>query len=163
MSHQYLVPLIDIGLQFKVSETGGLTHELGKVNFMMPGAACLSCIGHLPAQLLSAEALPPEKRALLAKEGYVIGETEPEPSMMAFNALPAARAVQLLSIWLAGRGDVETTCYEQFAPFTLHSRPLISLVRKHKRLGCIFCGKDSLVLSRGDSVSMLVHEQADAA
>src|SRR2546426_10684341 len=92
MSYQYLVPVIDMGVQLVV-ESGKLTHAAGKVVRLGPGFPCLWCYGDITAERVMEENLPPAERTKLAREGYVRGLDLPNPSVVTFNTSVASAAV----------------------------------------------------------------------
>lgn len=165
LCHQYFVPIIDLGLQFKVDTVSHkVSHEVGKVNLMAPSSPCLLCIGHLPGDQLRIESLSPAQRVAEERQGYIIGGDEPEPSMMIFNAGVAARGAQIAIMWLSGSGSVDRNTYEQFSPFGVNNRPLVSRVRKRHGSDCPFCSESSRYLAKGNSLAMLtIHVETKVA
>ncbi len=59
---QYLIPLLDVGVQFVVGQDGAVVNEIGRVNLCRPGTPCLWCSGHINSERLAAEAMPREER-----------------------------------------------------------------------------------------------------
>jgi len=92
LSYQYLVPVIDMGVQLVV-ESGRLTHAAGKVVRLGPGFPCLWCYGDITSERVMEENLPPADRARLAREGYVRGLDVPHPSVVTFNTSVSSAAV----------------------------------------------------------------------
>jgi molybdopterin/thiamine biosynthesis adenylyltransferase len=44
LSQQYLIPLLDLGVQFSVRDTGAIANEIGRINLVRPGTPCLYCV-----------------------------------------------------------------------------------------------------------------------
>ena len=157
LCQQYYVPLLDLGVQFVADpETGQLVREIGKVNLVLPGSPCLSCVGHIDGRVLAEEGLPPEVRNRRRAEGYIRGEGVPEPAMMVFNMQIAGRGIQLLLAWATGLHTVNTTAYERFSFLGLAGSQRISPTRKHADNECPICSAASLIRGAGDRHSMLV-------
>lgn len=91
-AHQYLVPLIDMGIRIDARE-GRFQAAGGRVTLVGPGLACLRCSGHLDPDRLRAELLSPDERTALAAEGYVQGIVAPQPAVISLNSTVASLAV----------------------------------------------------------------------
>lgn len=92
LSYEKGVLLIDMGSAFRVTE-GAPTVGAGRVVVAGPGRPCLACWGHIDANRIRIETLPPDERERQAAEGYVSGVDVPQPSVIAFNTLVAGAAV----------------------------------------------------------------------
>ena len=104
-AYQSHVPVIDMGTAFRVDETGQMIGNAGRVVIIGPGRPCLGCWGHIDADALRAETLPPDERDRLAAEGYIAGADVAQPSVMAFNTMVAGAAVvELLRLVTAFAG-----------------------------------------------------------
>ncbi|HYD78942.1 MAG TPA: ThiF family adenylyltransferase [Paucimonas sp.] len=157
LCHQYFVPVLDLGVQFGADvESGKLVKEVGRVNLMLPGSACMCCTGHIDPQRLALESLSREDQEKRRAEGYVIGSDVEEPSMMAFNMQVAARGIQLCTQWITGLKPIDTTAYEAFRFIGLNGEPGMKPVRKRSDSQCLFCGVNSSLLGVGNLASMLV-------
>ena len=93
IAYRYLVPTIDLGTVFRVDESGFMTSDAGRVVVIGPGRPCLSCWGHIDPHALRIESLAATDREALAREGYIEGAHEAQPSVMAFNTLVAGAGV----------------------------------------------------------------------
>lgn len=93
LAYSHLIPVIDLGVAFRVDATGRVTGDAGRVAVIGPAKPCLGCWGHLDPNALRAEALSMEERQDLADEGYIGGADEPQPSVMAFDTMVAGAAV----------------------------------------------------------------------
>jgi hypothetical protein len=97
----YLIPVIDMGLIIE-PHTEGLskyTNIQGRVTVLFPGATCLICRGTINVQLAREENLKrnnPLGYARQKEEAYVIGERNPNPSVITFTTEVATMAVNEL-------------------------------------------------------------------
>lgn len=91
-AYQYLVPVVDMGIQFEVDPSGAL-HGGGKVVRLGPGFPCAWCYGFLDPGRVAEESMEPQQRETLAKEGYVRGVDAPAPTVISFNGAVASAAV----------------------------------------------------------------------
>lgn len=92
LAYEKGILLFDMGSAFRVAESG-VTAGAGRVVVVGPGRPCLACWGHIDANRIRIETLPPEEREKQAVEGYVSGIDVPQPSVVAFNTLVAGAAV----------------------------------------------------------------------
>lgn len=88
MAHQYLIPLIDTGVDIQPdpNKPGGITRIGGRVMLIYPDGPCLGCLGILEPKLLQAEIegkLP----------SYVQGQNIAAPSVISLNGTVASLAV----------------------------------------------------------------------
>jgi molybdopterin/thiamine biosynthesis adenylyltransferase/proteasome lid subunit RPN8/RPN11 len=102
-AYWYLVPVIDMGFMIS-SKAASITGLYGRVTTLMPGTPCLFCRRRLNLEALRSEVLPEEERAALAREGYVAGLGEPDPSVITFTTMTAAFALNELLDRLIGYG-----------------------------------------------------------
>jgi molybdopterin-synthase adenylyltransferase len=93
VAYSHFIPVIDLGTVFRVDTTGKIVGEAGRVVVIGPGRPCLGCWGHLDANLLRIEALPPYDRESEILAGYIEGADEPQPSVIAFNTMVAGAGV----------------------------------------------------------------------
>lgn len=92
LSYEKAVLLFDMGSAFRVNDDI-VTQGSGRVVVIGPGRPCLACWGHIDANRIRIESLPPEERSQQAAEGYVSGADVPQPSVVAFNTLISGAAV----------------------------------------------------------------------
>lgn len=154
LSHQYLVPLLDLGVEFSADkETGTIKSDVGKVNLALPGAPCLWCSGHIDSQRLRWESMPPESQQREIRDGYVPNWELPEPSMMMFNGEVANRGAQKLLGYFTGLLAADPETYERFS-FLGDSRfKHCAPVRKRHQESCPICSQGG-VIAMGDAVPM---------
>lgn len=98
--NQYLVPLLDLGVQFSINSNGEVVNEIGRINLSLPGTPCLTCTGHINPARLAAESIPLEERE--RNGSYLRGLADPQPSMMAFNMEIVGRGMQVLMGYFSG-------------------------------------------------------------
>jgi len=154
--HQYFIPLLDLGVQFVASHKDGkIANNIGKVNLVLPGTACLLCSNHVNPERVRFEGLPDDQKRQYLKDGYIRGAQEEEPSMMMFNMEVASRGIQLLLSHMLGINSVPVDHYERFSFLGMNGARHHKEVKKKQDESCIFCGKASLCLGRGDSVPLL--------
>lgn len=84
LAFQYLIPLIDMGIDIQALEDGKIRTAGGRVAVILPDAPCLACIG-----ILTPEKLQRENE----KSGYVSGEDIPSPSVISLNGVVASLGV----------------------------------------------------------------------
>jgi molybdopterin/thiamine biosynthesis adenylyltransferase len=92
-AYRHLVPVVDLGVAFRVGGSGRIVADAGRVVVVGPGRPCLACWGHLNPDELRREAQSEEDRARDVVAGYLEGVEEPQPSVMAFNTLVAGAGV----------------------------------------------------------------------
>lgn len=156
LCNQYYVPVLDLGVQFAADpETGELVKEIGKVNLVLPGQACMLCTQHINPKILHDEGLTPEQRVAHGK--YVEGVDEHEPSMMVFNMDVVARGLQLLAFWITGLAPVDPLAYERIHFLGVGAARGVRTVKKMRGGDCPYCGDQSCVLGVGGREPMWVH------
>jgi molybdopterin-synthase adenylyltransferase len=158
ISQKYLIPLLDVGVQFTVDKsTGGIINEVGRINLVRPGTACLWCTGHLSAARLAAEATPRQERE---REGsYLRGFDDPQPSMLAFNMELVGRALQIVIGFVTGLLSQPVHAYEQRTFLKAKGGSLVRHVAKQEAATCPICGQGGSV-GQGDAVSATITRRA---
>lgn len=91
LSAQYLVTLIDMGVEVQAS--AGATRAGGGVRVCRPGEPCLHCAGVIDPARVRAELLTPAEMAVEVARGYLRGLDTPAPSVVALNGVVASLAV----------------------------------------------------------------------
>jgi hypothetical protein len=91
-------PLLDIATG--VDERGTPVALGGRVAFVLPGEACLTCQGVLDSAEISRWAKPEHERALDRAHGY--GTGTPNPSVVYLNGLTVNAALAELGAWTSG-------------------------------------------------------------
>lgn len=91
-------PLLDIATG--VDERGIPVAIGGRVAFVLPGEACLTCQGELDSAEISRWAKPEHERALDRAHGYGTGTAN--PSVVYLNGLAVNAALAELGAWISG-------------------------------------------------------------
>jgi molybdopterin-synthase adenylyltransferase len=92
-AQQYLVPVIDMGVQVKAeADTGRIGSAGGRVAVVRPGDWCLWCTGDISAEEVRREGLSPHQRKAEQERGYV-GPDIPAPSVISLNGVVSSLAV----------------------------------------------------------------------
>jgi len=103
VSAQYLLTLIDMGINIQISERGGISRIGGRVMSQLPGDPCLDCIGILEPNALARELMSPEERQA---NPYVLGaEDEHAPAVVSLNGVVASLAVTEFLRIISGRWE----------------------------------------------------------
>jgi molybdopterin/thiamine biosynthesis adenylyltransferase len=97
----YLTPVIDMGLAIEVSRNPPyrVLSLDGRVTCLGPGETCLICRGVIDLRRASEESLKaanPEEYARQKEEAYVLGEGNPNPSVVTFTTEVATMAINEL-------------------------------------------------------------------
>lgn len=157
LAQQYLIALLDLGVEFVVDEKRTIANEVGRINLARPATPCLVCSGQIDFRRLAAEAVPKEERE---REGsYLRGMDDPQPSMMAFNMEVAARGMQILIGHITGAMPTGIEVLEQRTFFRRRGGSLSRLVAKRGDAGCIVCGAQGVV-GKGNDVAMAITRRA---
>lgn len=139
LAQQYLIPLLDLGLQFSIGDTGTVANEVGRINLVRPGTPCLWCSGHISSERLAAESVPKAERA---REGsYLRGIDDPQPSMLAFNMEVVGRGMQILLGFVTGLFRQAPDAYEQRSFLKPRAGAMVRQVSKVHQAGCPICSE----------------------
>ncbi len=88
LTHQYLIPAIQIGAKIRVNASGSIDDAMSAVRHLRPRHGCLWCNGLIDPAQLAIEAKTDEER-----KNQAYGVNEPNPSVITLNAVAAAHAV----------------------------------------------------------------------
>jgi len=104
LAYWCLIPVFDLGAQFDPvdSPQQGI---YSRVDVMMPGTPCPQCTGLSDPDVMLAEGLPEDERAERVREGYLPGQANRDPAVIAFTTLAAALGFGELLVRLAGLGS----------------------------------------------------------
>jgi hypothetical protein len=86
--HQYLIPGVQLGSKVIVGKQGRVSDVMSVVRPVRPGLGCLWCNQLIDPTLLAIEAKTDDER-----KAQAYGVTEPNPSVIALNAVSAAHGV----------------------------------------------------------------------
>lgn len=107
LAYGYAMPVIDAGVQAGAKRNADLAALVAEVRVLTPSTPCLWCRERISAEVIRAENLPPDQRAKLVREGYLVGGIgEPAPSVVALTSLGAGLATCALLALLSSEGDV---------------------------------------------------------
>jgi molybdopterin/thiamine biosynthesis adenylyltransferase len=143
LAQQYLVPIIDLGVE--VQPGASASRAGGGVRVLMPGGACLHCMGVLDPALVREEFLTESERALERDRGYLRGADDPSPSVIALNGLVASLAVMEVLDLLLGLFELGA----QRVIYRAEARS-VRRVSAPSRDGCYVCGEHG-ILGVGDA------------
>lgn len=93
LAYRHVIPLVDLGVVFRVDGAGAIIGDAGRVVIVGPGRPCLACWGHLDPEKLRRESLSQEDRQREIDAGYLDGADEAQPSVIAFNTSVAGAGV----------------------------------------------------------------------
>ena len=89
---QYLIPVIDTGIDIQLDADGAVRRIGGRVTPLYPDGPCLDCLG-----VIDHDALHREVHGYALRRGYAgDGESVPAASVVPHNALVASAAVAVL-------------------------------------------------------------------
>lgn len=156
LSYYYLIPVIDIGLAIEVNEEDppAVLALDGRVTVLGPGHTCLSCRSVINPEIARGEMLrrsDPEEYELRKAESYVIGEGNPNPSVVTFTTELACMGVSELIHRLQGFRGPDGAAPNRVRKFHLGEdrRP------GHKPgVSCPLCGSEQ-IWGKGDTQPFL--------
>lgn len=99
LAYQYLVPVIDLGVAINVMPSDA-THFAGHVKALMPGLACLWCMGTLDPRVVREETMNQAHRE--ADPYFGNGRGEVQPAVISLNSTVASLAVTMFLGMVAG-------------------------------------------------------------
>lgn len=150
LAQQYLIPLLDLGVQFAIGDTGAVANEIGRINLVRPGTPCLWCSGHISSERLAAESVPKAERA---REGsYLRGIDDPQPSMLAFNMEIVGRGMQILLGFVTGLLRQAPDAYEQRSFLKPRAGAMSRQISKVRHAECPICSEVGCGADRGMSI-----------
>ena len=98
MAYQYLIPVIDTGVT--IDATGGpVSSVAGRIQMLAPGLPCLVCHGLLRPDWVRRDLMTDEERA---RDTYILGNNEPQPSVISLNGLVASLGVTMFLSAMTG-------------------------------------------------------------
>ena len=136
ISHQYLIPMIQLGVKIPVDQDGRVGDLFVAVRPVTPEAGCLRCAGLIDANQLAVETLrdPQRKQA-----DY--GTGQPAPSVIALNATAVSEAVTRLTFALTGLNQTAEVLHVRH-----HARRGSRIVGEPTRdSACPVCGVNGVI------------------
>ena len=144
VSYQYLIPCIDTGTTIAV-DNGSVTHIYGRVQWLAPGHACLTCSGLLNASEVRRDMMTPFERQA---DPYLLGAREPAPAVMSLNGTVASLSVtMLLSVVCGVPVSARHILYNALAS-------VMRTVRANPTANCYICSRSGS-FAHGDSWPLL--------
>ncbi len=101
LASQYLIPLIDMGINIQLSSEGTISRIGGRVMTQLPGDPCLDCMG-----ILNPDALVRELMSVTERQAnpYIQGaEDERAPAVVSLNGVVSSLAVTEFLHLVSGR------------------------------------------------------------
>jgi molybdopterin/thiamine biosynthesis adenylyltransferase len=148
---RYYIPLIDMGVKVLSSQEKQIMNDiLTRITFVQPGYGCLICADIADGTRAANDTLSDEERDRLAKDGYVPGLQDPDPTVITYTTGVASAAVAEFIHRLIGLnvGRDKSRIYH-----LAKERRFISSVVRPKHT-CT-CGSES-VIGRGDSTKIFL-------
>jgi hypothetical protein len=144
--HQYLIPGVQLGSKVRSDSSGTIIDVMSANRPVRPGRGCLWC-----NQLIDPTALAREAKTDAEREAQAYGVEEPNPSVIALNAVSAAHAVNDFMLdYLNLRTEPDILRYEQFS-FLNRTR---SLVEPRRDADCSECSRNGQRYARADSTPL---------
>jgi len=100
IAFQYLIPLVDVGLDLQASERG-IEAAGGRVMVVLPEDPCLDCMGVLDAQTITDE-ISSLTYGNLATGQYVSGQAVESPAVISLNGVVASLGATELLNFVSG-------------------------------------------------------------
>lgn len=140
-AYQYLVPVIDMGVQVQTDDKGTIRKVAGRVTILLPDGACLRCL----------DILDPEKVRCEIEEGQRLGylgaEEVPSPAVISLNGVVASLAVteflQLVTNFARCKGERMYWMYDGL-------KGLVHGISMGQGLTCVTCQR---FLGLGDNAN----------
>ncbi len=140
ISHQYLVPAVQVGVKIPVDDTGTVGDLFAAVRPIRPHGGCLRCAGLIDPERLAVESLPDAERR---QADY--GTGQPAPSVVTLNAMAVSHALSQMVFALTGLNQQPDLLH-----FRHHARRAAQIAGQVRRgHDCPVCGTDG-VLGLGD-------------
>jgi len=145
--HQYLIPGVQLGSKIGVTLDGTLGDVMSANRPVRPGLGCLWC-----NQLIDSTALALEAKTDDERKAQAYGVQEPNPSVIALNAISAAHAVNDFMLDYLGLREEPQTL--EFEHFHFGPRRRVSRVQPRRDQDCSECAAVGLRYGRGDGVPL---------
>ncbi len=140
---QRLIPLWDCGTEISTAQANRL-RAFAHVRFVLPGSACLVCMGVIDPEQLRIELMPAAERERDQALGYIRGEQIAAPAVVSLNGVAASLTVMRFLEWAVGQRATESAqwVYRSFAGD-------VRTVAAERNSECPVCGVDGR-LGRAD-------------
>ena len=133
---QRFIPLWDCGTEISTAQSNRL-RAFASVRFVLPGSACLVCMGVIDPEQLRIELMPSTERERDRALGYIRGEEIVAPAVVSLNGVAASLTVMRFLEWAVGQPATESAqwVYRSFAGD-------VRAVAVQRNLDCPVCGVD---------------------
>ncbi|MDA8357423.1 MAG: ThiF family adenylyltransferase [Actinomycetota bacterium] len=113
---QRFVPLLDCGTEISTARSNRL-RAFANVRFVLPGSACLVCMGVIDPEQLRVELMPSSEHERDRALGYIRGEEVIAPAVVSLNGVAASLVVMRCLEWAVGQPATESAqwVYRSFA------------------------------------------------
>lgn len=139
LAYQYLIPIIDTGVRIDARH-GKVTSVVGRTQMLAPGLPCLTCQRLLDAEEVRRDLLADAERA---RDPYIVGSAEPQPSVVSLNGTIASLAV---TMFLASVTGLPFSARHQIY---LADRGVVRAAESAPQPNCVVCSAKG-ALARGD-------------
>jgi molybdopterin/thiamine biosynthesis adenylyltransferase len=133
---QRFIPLWDCGTEISTARANRL-RAFANVRFVLPGSACLVCMGVIDPEQLRIELMPDSERERDRNLGYIRDEEIAAPAVVSLNGVAASLAVMRFLEWAVGQPATESGqwVYRSFAGD-------VRTVAAERNPDCPVCGID---------------------
>lgn len=135
---QFIVPVVDMGIEIQPGNYD--SRAGGGVRVLLPGRACLHCMGVLDGALVREEFLPDDELETQRRLGYLRSGATPAPAVIALNGVVASLAVVEVCNLLTGVFPESP----QRVVYAAERRSVRTVGAKSTD-GCYVCGKPGLL------------------
>lgn len=143
LAYQYGVPTIDMGVAIRVVH-GTVTHIAGRVHRLVPTVGCLVCSETLNPSNVRHDLMGDVQRRA---DPYFVGDGEPQPAVISFNAVVSATAVSMFLHAITGVGtSAMLATYDGLKGTVRAAQPT-------QEASCVVCSRHGS-LWLGDSVTL---------
>ena len=148
LTHQYLIPGIQIGSKVELSERGAIEEIYVAVRPVLPDLGCLDCAGLIDLFALQREQRTEEEAEAQNYIGALGQDEVVDPSVISLNGISASHAVTAMLLAATGLAADEALAHRIFFPRDGST----FAIEVEKRATCLFCSADERsVLGRGDT------------
>jgi molybdopterin/thiamine biosynthesis adenylyltransferase len=132
ISHQYLIPAIQVGVKIPISASGAVGDLFAVDRPVVPDLGCLRCSGLIDPTKLALESIPNPVHRKLAD----YGTGEPAPSVITLNGIAVSNALTKLTFALTGLNLDEPIAHHRTHP----RRNYHALGEPARNSDCTVCG-----------------------
>jgi len=147
--HQYLIPGVQLGSKIRVDDLGNVTDVMSAIRPVRPGAGCLWCNEFIDPTLLAIEAKSDQERI---DQAY--GAEQPNPSVIALNAISAAHAVNAFMLDYLGLRESDDNL--EYTHFHFLPKSKMTRVQPRSDAHCSECSPTGRRYGRGDRLALPV-------